>query len=365
MKSLFLAAASAASAVLVAMPVHAEDEFEGVYASATVGYDFQGSDGDEFISFDRGSNGSFGETVTTATGADAFSSSARSSRQDMVWSGFSTRWYGQLMMDAEIIKGFVLSLKIAFMSATAAVVLGTFAAFVLDRYKRFRGRTLFVGMANAPLVMPEVIIGLSLLLMMVSVQKMFGFPERGMATIWVGHTLLGMAYAAVVVQSRLREMPKELSEAAMNLGCRPHQVFFLVTLPNITQALASAWLLSFTLSLDDVVVASFVTGPGASRDVPITIYGPRGLNDTIDDLEPLEQHLLPMLRRLDHHGRTELLGACVQDGVDPDGERVPLAVRRGVAVADLEQLGPHGLLEVGAGRRERGCRRELTPRRKA
>jgi putrescine transport system permease protein len=197
--------------------------------------------------------------------------SFNSSRQDMVWSGFSTRWYGQLMMDAEIINGFVLSLKIAFMSATAAMVLGTFAAFVLDRYKRFRGRTLFAGMANAPLVMPEVIIGLSLLLMMVSVQKIFGFPERGMFTIWVGHTLLGMAYAAVVVQSRLREMPRELAEAAMNLGCRPHQVFFLVTLPNITQALASAWLLSFTLSLDDVVLSSFLSGPGSST-MPIVIF---------------------------------------------------------------------------------------------
>lgn len=197
--------------------------------------------------------------------------SFNSSRQDMVWSGFSPRWYGQLMMDAEIINGFVLSLKIAFMSATAAVVLGTFAAFVLDRYKRFRGRTLFAGMASAPLVMPEVIIGLSLLLMMVSVQKMFGFPERGMATIWFGHTLLGMAYAAVVVQSRLREMPRELAEAAMNLGCRPHQVFFLVTLPNITQALASAWLLSFTLSLDDVVLSSFLSGPGSST-MPIVIF---------------------------------------------------------------------------------------------
>jgi putrescine transport system permease protein len=197
--------------------------------------------------------------------------SFNSSRQDMVWSGFSTRWYGQLMMDAEIIHGLLLSLKIAFMSATAAVVLGTLAAFVLDRYKRFRGRTLFVGMASAPLVMPEVIIGLSLLLMMVSVQKVFGFPERGMLTIWVGHTLLGMAYAAVVVQSRLREMPRELTEAAMNLGCRPHQVFFLVTLPNITQALASAWLLSFTLSLDDVVLSSFLSGPGSST-MPIVIF---------------------------------------------------------------------------------------------
>jgi putrescine transport system permease protein len=197
--------------------------------------------------------------------------SFNSSRQDMVWSGFSTRWYGQLMADAEIIAGLLLSLKIAFMSATAAVVLGTFAAFVLDRYQRFRGRMLFAGMSSAPLVMPEVIIGLSLLLMLVSVQKLFGFPERGMLTIWIGHTLLGMAYAAVVVQSRLQEMPKALAEAAMNLGCRPHQVFFLVTLPNMTQALAAAWLLAFTLSLDDVVLSAFLSGPGSST-MPIVIF---------------------------------------------------------------------------------------------
>ena len=169
------------------------------------------------------------------------------------------------------------------MSASASVVLGTFAAFVLDRYQRFRGRTLFAGMASAPLVMPEVIIGLSLLLMLVSVQKMFGFPERGMFTIWIGHTLLGMAYAAVVVQSRLQEMPKSLEEAAMDLGCRPHQVFFLVTLPNITQALASAWLLTFTLSLDDVVLSSFLSGPGfvdhADRDLLARAAGARSARE--------------------------------------------------------------------------------------
>jgi putrescine transport system permease protein len=151
------------------------------------------------------------------------------------------------------------------------VVLGTFAAFVLNRYRRFAGRTLFSAMASAPLVMPEVIIGLSLLLMLVSVQKMFGFPERGLATIWIGHTLLGMAYATVVVQSRLQEMSKSLEEAAMDLGCRPHQVFFLVTLPNIKQALASAWLLTFTLSLDDVVLSAFLSGPGSST-MPLVIF---------------------------------------------------------------------------------------------
>ncbi|MBC7456250.1 MAG: ABC transporter permease subunit [Massilia sp.] len=193
------------------------------------------------------------------------------SRQDMVWSGFSTRWYGALLMDAEIIAGFVLSLKIAVLAACASVVLGTFAAFALDRYPRFSGRVLFSSMVSAPLVMPEVIIGLSLLLMLVSVQKLFGFPERGMLTIWIGHTLLGMAYAAVVVRSRLQEMSKSLAEAAMDLGCRPHQVFFLVTLPNITQALASAWLLTFTLSLDDVVLSAFLSGPGSST-MPIVIF---------------------------------------------------------------------------------------------
>src|SRR5476651_570518 len=197
--------------------------------------------------------------------------SFNSSRQDMVWSGFSTQWYAALMHDDEIISGFGLSLRIAVMTACSSVLLGTFAAFVLDRYRRFPGRTLFSGMASAPLVMPEVIIGLSLLLMLVSVQKMFGFPERGAATIWLGHTLLGMAYATVVVQSRLQEMSKSLEEAAMDLGCKPRQVFFLVTLPNITQALASAWLLTFTLSLDDVVLSAFLSGPGATT-MPLVIF---------------------------------------------------------------------------------------------
>jgi putrescine transport system permease protein len=197
--------------------------------------------------------------------------SFNNSRQDMAWAGFSTRWYGELMNDAEIISGFGLSLRIALLAATASVLLGTLAAFTLQRYRRFAGRTLFAGMLSAPLVMPEVIIGLSLLLMLVSAQKLIGFPERGLFTIWIGHTLLGMAYAAVVVQSRLREMSRSLEEAAMDLGCRPHQVFFLVTLPNIKQALVSAWLLTFTLSLDDVVLSAFLSGPGSST-MPIVIF---------------------------------------------------------------------------------------------
>jgi len=197
--------------------------------------------------------------------------SFNSSRQSMEWSGFSLQWYASLMEDDEIIAGFVLSLKIALMTAFAAVILGTCAAFVLNRYRRFAGRTLFAAMVSAPLVMPDVIIGLSLLLLMVSMQRWLGFPERGIATIWVAHSLLGMAYATVVVQSRLREMDKSLEEAAMDLGCKPHQVFFLVTLPNITPALLSAWLLTFTLSLDDVVLSSFLSGPGSST-LPIVIF---------------------------------------------------------------------------------------------
>lgn len=187
------------------------------------------------------------------------------------WGGWSLRWYHELAKDTEIINGFLLSLKIAFLTACSSVILGTLAALSLHRFKRFPGRTMFAGMVNSPLVMPEVIIGLSLLLMLVSVQRMFGFPERGMATIWLGHTLVGMAYATVVVQSRLQELSPQMEEAAQDLGCRPLQVFFLVTLPLISQAIGSAWLLTFTLSLDDVVLSAFLSGPG-STTMPITIF---------------------------------------------------------------------------------------------
>lgn len=187
------------------------------------------------------------------------------------WGGWSLRWYQELVHDTEIINGFMLSLQIAFLTACSSVILGTLAALSLHRFKRFPGRTLFAGMVNSPLVMPEVIIGLSLLLMLVSVQRMFGFPDRGIGTIWLGHTLLGMAYATVVVQSRLQEMSPSLEEAAQDLGCRPLQVFFLITLPLISQAIGSAWLLTFTLSLDDVVLSAFLSGPG-STTMPITIF---------------------------------------------------------------------------------------------
>jgi putrescine transport system permease protein len=204
------------------------------------------------------------------------------------WGGWSLRWYEALSNDIEIISGFKLSLQIAFFTACTSVVLGTLAALALTRFKKFPGRTLFAGMVNSPLVMPEVIIGLSLLLMLVSVQRTFGFPERGMMTIWLGHTLLGMAYATVVVQSRLQEMSPQLEEAAQDLGCLPWQVFFLVTLPLISQAIGSAWLLTFTLSLDDVVLSAFLSGPG-STTMPITIFSRArlGLSPSVNTIATL------------------------------------------------------------------------------
>ncbi|WOB10796.1 ABC transporter permease [Piscinibacter gummiphilus] len=188
-----------------------------------------------------------------------------------IWRGFTLHWYAQLADDHELLAGFWLSLKIAFFTACGSVVLGTLAAFALVKYKRFFGRTLFTGMVSAPLVMPEVIIGLSLLLTLVSVQRLIGVPERGMLTIWLGHMLLGMAYATVVIQARLQDLNPQLEEAAMDLGARPAQVFMLVTLPMIAQSLLSAWLLTFTLSLDDVVVSAFLSGPGATT-MPQVIF---------------------------------------------------------------------------------------------
>jgi len=210
------------------------------------------------------------------------------SKMVTLWGGFTLKWYGEIVRDREIVEGFLLSLRIALMTACASVVLGTLAAFAMVRYRNFRGRTLFSGMMNAPLVMPEVIVGLSLLLMLVSVQRLTGFPERGVLTIWLGHTLLGMAYAAVVVQSRLLEIDRSLEEAGMDLGCRPWQVFWLVTLPMISQSLVSAWLLTFTISLDDVVLSAFLSGPG-STTLPIVIFSRAklGLSPTVNAVASL------------------------------------------------------------------------------
>ncbi len=202
-----------------------------------------------------------------------------------VWSGFSLRWYQRLMQDEDIRRGLFFSLKIAAATATGAVVLGTLTALVLERLPRFRGRALFAALARAPLVMPEVLVGLSLLLMLVSMQRAFGFPERGLVTIWLGHMLVGAAYATVVIGARLRDLNPQLEEAAQDLGARPAQVFFLVTLPSIAQSLMAAWLLTFTLSLDDVVISAFLSGPG-STTLPLVIFSRArlGLDPTVNAL---------------------------------------------------------------------------------
>ncbi|TAH11233.1 MAG: ABC transporter permease [Curvibacter sp.] len=208
--------------------------------------------------------------------------SFNSTRQDANFTGFSLRWYEALTRDTKIVEGFWLSIQVATITGVLSAVLGTFAAFVLVRYRNFLGRTVFSGMVNAPLVMPEVVIGLSLLLLMVGAQNLFGWPERGMLTIILGHTLLGMAYGMVVVQSRLLEVNRSLEEAAMDLGAKPYEVFFLITLPNIAQGILAAFLLSFTLSFDDVVISEFLSGPGVST-LPQVIfsYARRGINPTI------------------------------------------------------------------------------------
>ncbi len=208
--------------------------------------------------------------------------SFNSTRQDGVFTGFSLRWYIDLMNDSAIVNGFFLSLRVALLTASASVILGCFAAFVLVRYQYFRGRSLFSGLINAPLVMPEVIIGMSLLLLMVGTQKVLGWPERGLITIVSGHTLLGIAYATIVMQARLAEMDRSIEEAAMDLGARPLTVFLLVTLPNIIPSLVSAWLLTFTLSFDDVVISEFLSGPTVTT-LPQVIfnYARRGINPSI------------------------------------------------------------------------------------
>jgi putrescine transport system permease protein len=194
------------------------------------------------------------------------------SRLVTVWGGFSTKWYGELMRNEQILNSAWLSLKIGALSATLAVVLGTIAGLVLARFGPFRGRTLLSGMTTAPLVMPEVITGLSLLLLFVTMEQLIGWPAgRGMTTIVISHITLTMAYVTVIVQSRLASMDDSLEEAALDLGARPAKVFFVITLPIILPALLSGWLLAFTLSLDDLVITSFVAGPGSST-LPMVVF---------------------------------------------------------------------------------------------
>ncbi|HEX9792051.1 MAG TPA: ABC transporter permease subunit [Kiloniellales bacterium] len=204
------------------------------------------------------------------------------SRLATVWGGFSTQWYGALLQNDQIIEAALLSFRIAAVSATWAVIFGTMAGFSLSRFHRFRGRVLFSGMITAPLVMPDVITGLSLLLLFVTLEGVIGWPEgRGASTITIAHITFSMAYVAVIVQSRLSTMDESLEEAAMDLGSRPLRVLFDVTLPLIAPAMVSGWLLSFTLSLDDLVIASFTSGPGANT-LPMLIYSKVKLGITPD-----------------------------------------------------------------------------------
>lgn len=194
------------------------------------------------------------------------------SRLVTVWGGFSTKWYAELIEDQQMMAAAWRSLKIAFFSAWAAIVLGTMAGIVMVRFHRFRGRTLFSGMITAPLVMPDVIIGLSLLLLFVTMSKWIGWPEtRGMMTIWIAHVTFCTAYVAVVVSSRLKDFDMSLEEAAMDLGANRLKTFMVITLPIISPALIAGWLLSFTLSLDDLVIASFVSGP-SSTTLPMQVF---------------------------------------------------------------------------------------------
>lgn len=194
------------------------------------------------------------------------------SRLVTVWTGFSTRWYGALLQDRQILEAAGLSLRLALATATAAVVLGTLASVALTRLGRFRARPAFGVMITTPLVLPDVLTGLALLLLFVSLGQLVGWPgQRGFATLWIAHTTFATAYVTVVVSARLAELDCSLEEAALDLGATPLRAFLSVTLPDIAPAVMAGWLLAFTLSIDDLVISSFVTGPGAAT-LPIVIF---------------------------------------------------------------------------------------------
>lgn len=198
--------------------------------------------------------------------------SFNASRLVTVWAGFSTRWYSALLENRQIKDAALVSFEVAILAATGALVLGTLAGFALSRHRRFLGRTLLGLLITGPLVMPEVIIGLSLLLLFVALEQTTGWPRgRGVPTIVIAHITLGMAYVSVVVEARLASFDRSLEEAALDLGARPWKVFAVVTLPLIAPALVAGWLLAFTLSLDDLVIASFTTGPAATT-LPMVIF---------------------------------------------------------------------------------------------
>lgn len=219
-----------------------------------------------------------------------------------VWAGFSVKWYGALFHDREMISAALLSLRVAFFTACGSVVLATMASLVMTRMRHFRGRTLFGALITAPLVMPEVILGLSLLLLFVSLGNALTdlgighFQPKGVLSIWIAHVTFTLSFVTVVISSRMAELDKSLEEAAMDLGANRVKVFFQITLPIIAPALVAGWLLAFTLSLDDVVISSFVTGPG-STTLPIKVFSSvrLGLNPKINALATLMVSLVAMV----------------------------------------------------------------------
>ncbi|WPC04962.1 ABC transporter permease subunit [Pseudomonas benzenivorans] len=260
------------------------------------------------------------------------------SRLVTVWGGWSVKWYVGLLDNTQLMNAVMRSLEIALYTAIAAVALGTLAAFVLTRVTRFKGRTLFGGLVTAPLVMPEVITGLSLLLLFVAMAQLIGWPaERGLLTIWIAHTTFCTAYVSVVVSSRLRELDLSIEEAAMDLGAKPWKVFFLITVPMIAPSLAAGGMMSFALSLDDLVLASFVSGPG-STTLPMEIFSAVRLGvkpeiNAVASLILLAVSLVTFMvwffarraeerrKRAIQQAMDETTGASQQNG--PDGRRDP------------------------------------------
>lgn len=217
-----------------------------------------------------------------------------------VWGGWSVKWYVGLLDNTQLVSSVGRSLEIAFYTAFSSVLLGTLAAFVLTRIPRFRGRTLFGGMVTAPLVMPEVITGLSLLLLFVAMAQLIGWPqERGIVTIWIAHTSFCSSYVAVVVSARLRELDLSIEEAAMDLGAKPWKVFLLITIPMIAPSLAAGGMMSFALSLDDLVLASFVSGPG-STTLPMEVFGREAGDQRGGQPDPAERFAVHLLRLVLH-----------------------------------------------------------------
>ncbi|MDD5442077.1 MAG: ABC transporter permease subunit [Pseudomonas fluorescens] len=257
-----------------------------------------------------------------------------------VWGGWSIKWYVGLLDNTQLMGSVARSLEIACYTAVAAVALGTLAAFVLTRISQFKGRTLFGGLVAAPLVMPEVITGLSLLLMFVAMAQMIGWPqERGIVTIWIAHTTFCAAYVAVVVSARLRELDLSIEEAAMDLGARPWKVFFLITIPMIAPSLAAGGMMSFALSLDDLVLASFVSGPG-STTLPMEVFSAVRLGvkpeiNAVSSLILLAVSLVTFLvwffsRRAEEHRKKAIQQAIEEAAADgwqqPDKRRAPAPV---------------------------------------